>query len=121
MTEGQLLRNVVDLCAWLGLRVHHCRPARTASGWRTPIQGDVGFPDLVVAGEGGVVFAELKSRTGRLSAGQQVWRDVLLGSGQVWLLWQPSDWPDRIRAVLEPLSKGVPAAVAAGVNEGGSR
>ncbi len=30
-------------------RIAHFRPAKTEKGWRTPMTGDVGFPDLVIA------------------------------------------------------------------------
>jgi len=50
------------LCGW---KVHHTRPARTSKGWKTPIQGDKSFPDLVMARKGRLAIAELKSTKGR--------------------------------------------------------
>jgi hypothetical protein len=43
-----------------GWRVHHARPARSGRGWRTPVQGDVGAPDLLLARAGEVLHVELK-------------------------------------------------------------
>jgi hypothetical protein len=107
VSEDQLLRAVLEHAAWLGLLVHHCRPARTAKGWRTPIQGTRGFPDLAIAGPGGLLLPETKSTTGSLDPDQRRWRDVLLASGQPWRLWRPQQWlSGQIRAELEALAKG---------------
>lgn len=89
MTEDELLRNVIDLCRLLHLHVHHCRPARTERGWRTPIQGHAGFPDVVIAGRGGVLFRELKNDTEKPTDAQVAWLMALgVGSG----IWRPADW-----------------------------
>lgn len=110
MTESQLLTNVVEFSQWHGLLVHHCRPARTKEGWRTPIQGRRGFPDLAVVGRGGLLLPELKSDTGSLDADQRTWRDVLLAAGLRWRLWRPTHWLNgTIQAELEALAKGVTA------------
>jgi hypothetical protein len=107
MSEDQLLGQVLECAAWLGLLVHHCRPARTAKGWRTPIQGTRGFPDLVIAGPGGVIYPETKDATRGLDEDQRQWRDVLVASGQRWRLWRPQQWlSGEIRAELEALAKG---------------
>lgn len=107
MNEDELLRNVTELCGWLGLPVHHCRPARTVTGWRTPIQGDRGFPDLVIVGADRVLYPELKSDSGSLDADQRMWRDRLRSAGAGWVLWRPRDWRDgTIPAVLTALAKG---------------
>lgn len=108
MTETELLGSVLDLCATLGLLAHHCRPALTAKGWRTPIQGDRGFPDLVIAGDADVLYPELKNATGTLDADQRRWRDKLGPTGR-WRLWRPEHWfSGEIRAELEALSRGEP-------------
>lgn len=61
-TERDCQDAIVEGAQLLGYLVHHCRPARTDHGWATPIQGDAGFPDLVLAHRdaGVVVFLELK-------------------------------------------------------------
>lgn len=107
MTEDELLANVLDLSATLRLPAHHCRPARTVKGWRTPIQGRRGFVDLVIAGAGGVLFPELKDEISYPDRDQRAWRDVLLASGQRYRLWRPRHWlSGEIRAELEALAKG---------------
>lgn len=106
MTEEQLTRSVVKLARRLGVLVHHCRPAKTDKGWRTPIQGDRGFPDLVLVGRW-VVYPELKSERGTLDADQKRWRDRLLAIGADWRVWRPRDWfSGAIREELEALAKG---------------
>lgn len=106
MAEDALQESVVDLAATYGWLVHHTRPARTAAGsWRTPIQGHKGFPDLVLAQPGRVLFVELKSTHGALSDAQQEWANVLSRIGSdpavTWRVWRPADWfSGEIRRVL---------------------
>lgn len=50
-----------------------------------------GFPDLVLVRER-VVWAELKTDTGKLSAAQTEWINGLLEAGQEALVWRPRDW-----------------------------
>ena len=77
--EQELQATLVEACRVLGYRVAHFRPARTAHGWRTPMSGDVGFPDLVCARPGRVFALELKAARGRLGPGQQEWLQALEG------------------------------------------
>lgn len=83
LTEQQLLDRIINLairCRWA---VHHDRPARRAGNrWETAIQGHAGFPDLVLARAGVVLFRELKGydkngRIGRLSSEQRDWAKQL--------------------------------------------
>ena len=99
MTEAAFLRQVVDLAHLTGWLVHHCRPARTAKGWATPIQGDAGFPDLVLAKEGRVIFAELKREKAKPSEAQMEWIEAL---GELARVWYPSMWD----SIVELLAKG---------------
>ena len=114
---------VIDYARLHGWLVHHTRPARTAQGWRTSLQGDAGFSDLVMARGGRVVFAELKAAKGRLTAEQQRWQEAFprpvfveecdlgrgfflgraLGSGIaapcVSYLWRPADWEELVEVL----------------------
>jgi hypothetical protein len=96
-TEDDFQRRIIDTARLHGWRLAHFRPARTARGWATPITGDVGFPDLVLARHGTVILAELKSDTGGLGPGQPEW---LVAAGAHARLWRPVDWP-AILAELE--------------------
>lgn len=84
-----------------GWRIAHFRPAQTAHGYRTPVQADgKGFPDLVLVRPPLVIFAELKSESGRLEPDQKLWRDALQGcSGVEWFVWKPHD-RDEICGIL---------------------
>jgi hypothetical protein len=79
---------VIELAKRLGWRVHHTRAARTKNGWRTPVAGHKGFPDLLLCRRGVVIAAELKSSTGRLTADQRRWHEEL---GSVGRVWRPAD------------------------------
>ena len=48
-----------------------------------------GFPDLVIAGPGGVVFAECKCADDTVSREQRTWGAMLLGAGATWVIWEP--------------------------------
>jgi hypothetical protein len=101
--EREFQRAVIDLARLYGWRVYHTRPALTQRGrWVTPVQGDVGFPDLVLVRPPRVVFAELKRAGGRLTEAQQGWLDALHAcEGVEAYLWTPEDW-HTIQRVLAP-------------------
>lgn len=90
ITEAELQQRILQAAQLYGWRVAHFRPAQTAKGWRTPMSGDPGFPDLVLARDGVVLFAELKSHRGRTTPDQDLWLDQL---GDHAVLWRPGDWP----------------------------
>jgi len=92
LSEAQLCDAVIELARTLSWKVTHFRPAMVRGGWRTPIQGDAGFPDLVLARGNRVVFVELKSMRGRLSHHQVEWIGALVRSGAEVFLWTPEDW-----------------------------
>lgn len=77
VTEQQFEDWIIDLAKLFKWRVHHTRPARTNKGWRTPIKGDAGFPDLVLARGGRIIIAELKSEQGRMTKEQEDWLRAL--------------------------------------------
>lgn len=103
ITEDMLLRAVIEMAQRLGWMAHHARPAPTRSGgYATPIAGNRGFPDLVLARAGVVLFVELKSESGRYGLGQVAWANAIdppdrtpEDTDQVrYYLWRPSDWLD---------------------------
>jgi hypothetical protein len=81
-TEVAYTRTVVkaaEMGHWL---VHHCRPAPSAKGWRTPIQGHKGFPDIFAVHPSGRCMAiELKRRPNKPSPEQSSWLLVLRLAG----------------------------------------
>ena len=62
--ENQLLDAVLALAKVYGFRTVHWRAAKTAHGWRTPVQGDgKGWPDLLLVKGRRIIAAELKIGT----------------------------------------------------------
>lgn len=96
VSEAVLQSAVVDLALWRKWRVCHFRPARTSRGWRTPVEGHPGLPDLILARDGEVLLAELKAARGRPSPDQRLWLAALGSHGR---LWTPKDW-DQITEEL---------------------
>ncbi len=97
MTERELQAAIVEAARLFGWLVHHCRPARTASGWATPIEGDAGFPDLVLVRPGRrPMFVELKAQAGRVSREQARWLHVLALAEADAHVWRPEDWRDGV-------------------------
>ena len=78
-TEQGYQRAILRLAGLLGWRYCHFRAARTLHGWRTPVEGDAGFPDLVLCRPPRLILAEIKSARGRYSPAQRAWLDVLSG------------------------------------------
>lgn len=90
MSEADWQRRLIDTAKLAGFMVAHFRPALTRSGrWATPMQGDKGFPDLVLAKDGQVLVAELKTDIGRTTVEQRAWLAALGGHGR---LWRPAQW-----------------------------
>jgi hypothetical protein len=102
LSEADWQIQVIELAQLYRWRIHHCRPAQNSRGqYSTPIQGDPGFPDLVLARGGRVLFIECKTNSGVLTGDQQAWRDHLLGGGAEWFCWRPRHWPE-VQETLAP-------------------
>lgn len=89
MTEDDYVRRIIDTAHLYGWRVTHFRPARTDKGWRTALQGDGGFVDLVLAKHGAVLHVEVKTDKGRVRPDQLEWAKEI---GPTYRLWRPKDW-----------------------------
>lgn len=100
LSEAQFLDMIVTRAKARGWLVMHTRPARTERGWRTPLQGDAGFPDLILARRGQLVMAELKTAKGRLTDAQADWYAALQtveDRPKVTVdVWRPGDWPSIV-------------------------
>ena len=98
ITEDEFARQVIELAQYTGWRVAHFRPARvTIKGretWRTPVQADgAGFPDLVLARKGRLIFAELKADKAQPTSEQTAWYEALEETGKCEVYeWRPSQW-----------------------------
>lgn len=93
------MESVRGLCRLYGLHAFHCQDSRGSWG--------PGFPDLVIAGPGGVIFRECKTqRKGAMTVLQDGWAVALQGAGQDWAVWRPADLASgRIQRELERLAK----------------
>lgn len=82
---------VIQLAATAGWDAHHIRPGKYGNTFKT--DGLKGMPDLILIGQRGqgVIFAELKSRTGKLSQAQEVRIAQLLANGVECHVWRPAD------------------------------
>ena len=81
LTERAFQARVLDLAKLYGWMVFHPYSSRRSTA---------GFPDLVLARHGQVLFVELKTDTGQLSVAQRQWRDALPDAR----CWRPRDWRD---------------------------
>jgi hypothetical protein len=100
-SEANFQARIIQLARIGGWLVHAERPAWSAKGYRTPIQGNAGFPDLVLCHPQRKQFlmVELKSGKGSLRPEQETWGAALVKSGVTYHCWRPSDW-DRIVKTL---------------------
>ena len=84
MTEGVLQEKVIRLARSLGWLVYHTHDSRRSVK---------GFPDLVlVHPRRGVLWRELKTMKGRLTAEQTEWLTELGAAGQDAKVWRPDQW-----------------------------
>ena len=77
-----------------GMRQHTKLARYVPKGRKKQPLIDRGFPDLVLAKEGKVIFAELKTEKGAVRKEQKQWLELLGG-----VLWRPRDM-DQIIKVL---------------------
>ena len=87
---------IANTCGW---DAHHIRPGKYGATWKT--DGLAGMPDLILIGQRGqgIIWAELKSRTGKLSPIQEQRLVQLMENGQECYVWRPAD-VDKIVARL---------------------
>lgn len=83
MTERQLQDAVIEAAKTFGWLTYHTHDSR---------RSNPGFPDLVLARNGEVLFVELKSEKGRLRPEQAAWHDALDDGWQEVHVWRPADW-----------------------------
>ena len=92
VSEKELQQQVTDAARLYGWLCYHTFDSRRSAA---------GFPDLVlVHKDRGVLFVELKSSRGRVSAAQQLWLDTLTEAGAEALLVRP----DGLEALIRRLA-----------------
>ena len=114
MLEAQFQAQVIQLARINGWKVFHPAKMQSRDGTcRTALQGDKGWPDLVLAHrDKGLIVAELKSDKGTVSFDQQAWLTHLAPWAEVHV-WRPKD----IDTIAERLSQSKGATVLKLVNE----
>ena len=100
--EEAFLQQVLDLALICGWRRAHFRPAQTAKGFRTAVQGDgKGFPDLFLirAATKSKLVAELKIPPNVCTPEQTAWLEDCEAVGIQSFVWTPADW-STIESIL---------------------
>lgn len=101
-SEDAFQRAILDLAKMSGWKAHHGR-----GDMRGHIEGDAGFPDLVLARGGHIIIAELKNAVRALTPAQHAWFKELGGpfgglydgrpSTLIVATWRPEDWDDIVK------------------------
>jgi hypothetical protein len=94
MTEAEFKNVVISVAKRYGWLIHHDLPAQNSRGkWATHIQGDAGFPDLLMVHpvSGKILAVELKAEKGKLSPLQKRWLMAFDVSATFNSVWKPSD------------------------------
>ena len=99
ISEAKFTDQVIDLAKLCGWHVVHFRPAKTAKGYRTALQGHAGFPDICAAKAGRVLFAELKVGRNKPTDEQARWLAALDGDAETYV-WYPQHW-GTIRGIFQ--------------------
>ena len=88
ISEKVFTAQVITMARAFGWMAAHFRPALTQRGrWITAMAGDIGYPDITMARNKRVIFAELKTEIGNLTFGQSAWQSALPN----FYVWRPSD------------------------------
>lgn len=78
---------VLQIARMNGWLVHHATPHKVGGTWRSDGNGT---PDLILAHpQRGLIFAELKTERGKMSANQKLWA-LAVHPWAEYYLWRPS-------------------------------
>ena len=95
--EAEWQKVVTDLFELHGWRLWH-----NVVAWRS----NPGWPDLVCVHQvHGIIFVELKTRTGKVTPEQESWHASLRAAGQFVTVLRPADWEMTMR-----IAKGMVSA-----------
>jgi hypothetical protein len=98
--ERDFVSTLLDMAKVAGWKHVHFRPARSAKGWRTALEGEPGWPDVNLARQGETILAECKVGAKRPTVAQWEWLVVLATNQALEVyVWYPRHW-DAIEARL---------------------
>lgn len=102
-SEALFMDAVIQVALTCGWDAHHVRPGKYGATYKT--DGLKGMPDLVLIGQRGqgIIWAELKTRTGKLAPHQEARLVQLMSNGAECHVWRPSD----MDAIVARLGKRV--------------
>ena len=100
--ESEYTSTIIEAAQRLGYLACHFRPARTARGWRTSLEGTPGFPDLVVVGYGRIWFIELKRQPNKPSGEQLLWLERLAEAGMNAFV---AYVPEHLQSIIDDLTQ----------------
>ncbi len=102
VSESIFQTDVIKIARDLGYEVYHhttagtrCRKCGEYSN-RGRIVTSKGFPDLVLIRPDRLIYAELKSRTGKQAPEQKHWQALLEANGAEYHLWKPENLDELI-------------------------
>lgn len=107
MSGAEFQRQIAELAHIYGWEWVHFRPAQTARGWRTPVEGPLGkgWPDLFLAHprKRRLLAVEIKRELGdSLTPEQTAVLHTLAAAGLETVVWRPSDMTaGRVQAALQ--------------------
>ena len=97
--ESDWQKTVERIARFNGWMVYHAPDNKPDSRGR--VQNiTAGFPDLVLVKNGTLIFAELKSETGKTSVEQNNWLTAISACKVLTFVWRPSNI-DEVRSFLE--------------------
>jgi hypothetical protein len=95
LTETQLQTQLMRFARDRGWLAYHALKAQIKPGvWVTPMIGDKGLPDVILARRGVIWFFEIKGPHGSPDVGQKRWLEALGDRARV---VRPEDWDEIAR------------------------
>lgn len=88
ISEREFQAQVIRMAEFLGYYCYHVSNVKGQLKTHTSI----GFPDLVLCGNGRLLFRELKVRGNQPTKAQSEWLRRLIEAGHDADIWRPSDW-----------------------------
>lgn len=102
MNHDEVVAEILDRAAKRGVLGHYCPDSRRC-------EGDRGLPDVLLAGQFGAAWVEVKTGTAQLKPTQTTWKHMLLAAGQRYEVMREGDLADGglLNPLLLYLSEGI--------------